>query len=303
MIKMYNEQTHAGNTPDFWEESWEAGKFEESLRFCPIDPLRPLFEKYSQTGSLMLEGGCGLGQYLAYYAAKGRRVVGIDFARQALKNLHKRQSYLDLCAGDVSCLPFADETFDLYYSGGVVEHFEGGAEKSLQEARRVLKKDGVLLISVPYHSPLRSVLSLFKKAEWRRIGKPEIDSNGVFAGKKFFQYAYRPNEFERMLAEAGLRVVEKKGFAVLWGLYEIPFLNPNGKSEFAKVQDKKAKNAKNADEEIEAVEIREIIKDQPNSLLKRLVVSEDATVPVAGLGVKFFRWFSGNMMMYVCVRD
>jgi SAM-dependent methyltransferase len=297
MIKMYQKQAHAGNTPDFWEENWEASHFEESLRFCPVDPLRPLFEKYSQAGSLMLEGGCGLGHYLAYYAAHGRRVVGLDFAQKALKNLSKRQNNLDLCAGDVSLLPFADETFDLYYSGGVVEHFEGGAEKSLREARRVLKKNGFLLISVPYYSPLRRILSPIKKSEWRKIAKPEIDDRETLAGKKFFQYAYRTGEFEKMLAEAGLRVVEKQGYAVLWGLYEIPLLNPNGKSEFAKVSKRKKSG------EIKAVNIEEIIKDRRTSLLSRLVVSEDETVPVLGLGVKFMRWFSANMMMYVCARD
>ncbi len=294
---MYQEQSHAGNTPDFWEENWEVGHFEETLRFCPVDPLRPLFEKYSREGSLMLEGGCGLGHYLAYYAAHGRRVVGLDFAQKALKNLSKRQNHLDLCAGDVSRLPFADETFDLYYSGGVVEHFEGGAEKSLQEARRVLKKDGFLLMSVPYYSPLRRILSPIKKAQWRKISKPEIDEKEALAGKKFFQYAYRTGEFEKMLAEANLRVVEKQGYAVVWGLYDIPLLNPGGQSEFSKVSDKKP------GEEIKAVDIEEIIKDRRTSMLSRLVVSEDETVPVLGLGVKFMRWFSANMMMYVCVRD
>jgi ubiquinone/menaquinone biosynthesis C-methylase UbiE len=294
MLKMYLKQAHAGSTPDYWEENWESSRFEESVKFCLIDPLRPLFEKYSREGSLMLEGGCGLGQYLAYYNLSGRRVVGLDFAQRALKNLHRRQSHLELCGGDVSELPFADETFDLYYSGGVVEHFEGGAEKSLREAQRVLKKDGVLLISVPYYSPLRRILSSFKKAEWRKIAQPEIDKGEVFKGKKFFQYVYRPNEFEKMLAEVDLRVIEKQGYSILWGLYEVPFLGKNVTSE---VSDKKT------NKRIEPVDARELVKNEPVSLLKRLVVSEDAAIPVLGLGVKFMRWFSANMMMYVCVRD
>lgn len=294
---MYLEQTHSGSTSEFWEENWEADRFEESVNFCRIDPLRPLFEKYSREGSLMLEGGCGLGQYLAYYALSGRRVIGVDFAQKALKNLHRRQNHLDLCAGDVSQLPFADETFDLYYSGGVVEHFEGGAEKSLREARRVLKTGGVLLISVPYHNPLRRILSPLKKTEWRRVKKAEIDEGEVFEGKKFFQYAYRTNEFEKMLGDANLRVVEKQGYAVIWGLYDIPFFGSNGKTEFPKVSNKKTNKG------IEPVDVGKIIKDEPVSLLKRLVVSEDSTVPVLGLGVRFIRWFAANMMMYVCVRD
>jgi ubiquinone/menaquinone biosynthesis C-methylase UbiE len=294
MLKMYHKQTHAGNTPDFWEENWEASQFEESLKFCAIDPLRPLFEKYSKEGSLMLEGGCGLGQYLAYYASKNRRVVGLDFAQQALKNLHKRQDYLNLCGGDVSNLPFADETFDLYYSGGVVEHFEDGAEKSLAEAARVLKKDGVLLISVPYYSPLRRVLSHFKKDQWQKVTKSETDVKTVYDDKKLFQYAYRPPEFQKMLADAGLKIVEKQGYAVIWGLYELPLLNPTDKSEFADISKPVKKK------EISAVDITPLVNDSPVSLLKRLVVSEDSSIPVLGLGVKFMRWSSANMMMYVC---
>lgn len=296
MIKMYLKQSHAGSTPDFWEENWEKSQFTEAVKFCRIDPIKPLFEKYSREGSLMLEGGCGMGQYLAYYEFKGRKVVGLDFAQKTLKNLRRRQKHLDLCAGDVSQLPFADEIFDLYYSGGVVEHFEGGAEKSLSEAHRVLKKDGILLMSVPYYSPLRRILSLVKKKEWRRIAKPEIDKYKVFEDKKFFQYAYRTDEFEKMLSEAGLRVIEKQAYSVIWGLYDIPFFSKNEKSH-STISDKKA------DGEITTVNIKDIIKDEPVSLFKRLFVSEDVNIPILGLGVKLTRWFSANLMMYVCVRD
>jgi hypothetical protein len=39
------------------------------------------------------------------------------------------------------------------------------------------------------------------------------------------------------------------------------------------------------------------------SLLKRLVIAEDASVPVAGGMVRALRWLCANMMMYVCVRE
>src|SRR5437867_7554908 len=138
MLKMYHNQAHAGSTPDFWEGNWETNPFEDSVRFCVNDPLRPLFEKYLKPDSLMLEGGCGTGNYVSYYTGRGHDVIGLDFAQRALKTLHERQPQLKLSGGDVSNLPFADETFDLYYSGGVVEHFEDGADRSLSEARRVL---------------------------------------------------------------------------------------------------------------------------------------------------------------------
>lgn len=297
MLKMLQKSSSSGSSPDFWEENWEASHFEQSVKFCSVDPLRPLFEKYSRPGSLMLEGGCGMGQYLAFYNAKKRRVVGLDFAQQALKTIRKRLGQLPLCGGDVSSLPFADETFDLYYSGGVVEHFEGGAESSLLEACRVLKKDGYLLISVPYFSPLRSILYPFKKDNWKKVEATIVEEDGLNSGKKFFQYAYKTSEFEKMLSVAGLRVIEKQGYAVLWGLYEIPFLNLHGASEFAEG------NANREKKEDVGINIEELLSDQPVSFLKRLVVCEDHTVPILGLGVRFMRWASANMMMYVCVKS
>jgi ubiquinone/menaquinone biosynthesis C-methylase UbiE len=297
MLKMYNKHDHAGNTPDFWEDNWAAGEFEKSVSFCAVDPLRPLFEKYLRPDSLMLEGGCGLGNYVTYYSARGFKVIGLDFAQRALKTLRARQPHLKLCGGDVSRLPFADKTFDLYYSGGVVEHFEDGAEESLKEARRVLKDDGVLLISVPYHSPLRSILSPLYRSTWLKVAASKVDPPKEHNGEVFFQYAYRPSEFNKMLSDAGLKVVDKQGYAVIWGLYEIPLLNRNGSSEFAPSRAKTSKDA------TDIIDMTEITKEKPASMAKRLIVNEDASVPIVGLGVKFMRWAAANMMMYVCKRN
>lgn len=296
MLKMYHAQAHSGSSPDFWEENWEASEFVQSVKFCTVDPLRPLFEKYLRSDSLMLEGGCGMGNYVSYYTARGFNVIGLDFAQKALKTLRARQPHVKLCGGDVSRLPFADKTFDLYYSGGVVEHFEGGAEESLIEARRVLKDDGVLLISVPYFSPLRKILLPFKEGNWRTVDRANIDKESELYGKNFFQYAYRRKEFLTILNQAGLNVIETQGYAILWGLYDIPFLNPNHKSEFAAV------SAPASKQELVEMDLMPLIKEEKASTLKRLVVSEDASVPVLGLGVNFFRWAVSNMMMFVCQR-
>lgn len=293
MLKMYHEQAHSGSSPDFWDDTWESSTFEESVRFSVVDPLRPLFEEYLKPDSLMLEGGCGMGNYVSYYAARGYRVIGLDFAQRALNTLHIRQPNLELSGGDVSQMPFADETFDLYYSGGVVEHFEGGAERSLQEAARVLKKDGTLLISVPYYSPIRRIMTPFRKHKWRVVADAVRDDNSM-GDKQFFQYAYTRSEFSKMLDDAGLRLMKTQGYAVLWGLYELPFRDPEGGGEFARIPVTK--------KDVAEVNLAPLVKEQSVSLTKRLVVSEDSSVPVLGLGVVFMRWVAANMMMYVCER-
>jgi ubiquinone/menaquinone biosynthesis C-methylase UbiE len=290
MLKMFSKSAHSGSSVELWEENWEASEFNRSLEFCTVDPLRPLFEKYAKKGAMMLEGGCGMGQFVTFYTLKNVTVVGLDFAQRALNRLNNQVPNLPLCAGDVSNLPFVDKSFDLYYSGGVVEHFEDGAEESLKEACRVLKDDGVLMLSVPYFSPLRRLLMPLKKGIWKRVDKSETEQN--YNGLNFFQYAYKTPEFEKLLENAGLRVIKKQGYAVLWGLYELPIFKEY--SEVAAPTNSKSN---------EKVIFPDVNKSVNSSLIKRLVVSEDDSVPVLGLGVKFMRWLSANMMMYVCVRN
>jgi SAM-dependent methyltransferase len=302
MLKMYHGHPEAGASPAFWEDLWSDGAFEECVRYCAVDPLRPLFQRYSHRGDWMLEGGCGQGQYVSYYSALGLRVVGLDFARDSLRRLRDRQA-LKVCAGDVGRLPFRSESFDLYYSGGVVEHFEGGADRALLEARRVLRPAGVLLISVPYYSPLRRVLRFVRRREWKRVTAPKAGDDEIPDGLRFFQYCYAPAEFSRMLAAAGLRVTARQGYSILWGLYDISWLHHIGST-----WSRPLTNAYGANEHrtlgAEQLPSEDFPKaDTWKAVFKRLVVSEDDTVPVGGLFVRLGRWACANMMMYVCVRE
>src|SRR6185295_15073054 len=103
------------------------------------DPLRPLFVKYCSGGALVLEGGCGMGNYLVCLRDLGARPIGLDFGVDMLKQVRLRDPRTPLTAGDIWKLPFRDASLDAYYSGGVMEHFESGPTPGLKEAYRVLR--------------------------------------------------------------------------------------------------------------------------------------------------------------------
>jgi SAM-dependent methyltransferase len=298
MLKMYHQRAHTGSSPEHWEENWDNNNFELALRYCENDPLRPLFERYARPGSVMLEGGCGQGNYVAYYADRGVRVVGLDFAQSTLSRLRARYDDLMLCAGNVAALPFSDDAFDIYYSGGVVEHFEDGAETALREARRVVRPDGVLLISVPYFSPLRRTLSLVR-SDWKRVTSSRKDVSNYGSSGIFFQYAYTVPEFSSILDRCGLRVIELQPYSILWGLYDLPLLEKAGN----RVRPSKVPAADNNIESGRTMTNNaEADQSRITNLARSMILREEVDTPVAGLAVRFLRWASANMMMYVCER-
>ena len=294
---MYHRHAEPGSSAAYWEEFGSGSTLADHLRFCEVDPLRPLFARFLRPGSIMLEGGCGRGQYVAYYSGGGVKVVGLDFARAWLAAAHAEMPSLMFCVGDVSSLPFPDDTFDVYYSGGVVEHFEEGAGPALDEARRVLKRDGVLLLSVPYFSPLRRALSFVGRAEWRHVARASIDE-GPNGHLRFHQYAYTIPEFTRLLSSAGFRVIDTQGYAVVWGLYDLePIRRAATRFERRRARSEPRAAGTKAGPR---VALHGAQTSRNGSLLKRLVVAEDATVPVAGWFVRMARSLCANMMMYVC---
>jgi SAM-dependent methyltransferase len=307
VLKMYQRGSTTGDSAAFWELNWSEDRLEEAVRFCSVDPLKPLFEQHAPPGSRMLEGGCGQGQYVIYCAAQRINVVGLDFARDTLARLQRRRPDLLLCAGNVADLPFRSTVFDVYYSGGVVEHFEGGALPALREAWRVLRPGGVLLVSVPYYSPLRRALAPFRGRLWKRVAQEGPD--GVSQGdRRFWQYAYSQAEFTRLLSSVGFCVILRQGYSILWGLYDLPLIA--GIVDF--LQRRRGNRGEGLVRTVSGEASEEAPRQPPQpagpsapaqlSLLKRLAVAEDATVPLAGPFVRGLRATCANMMMYVCER-
>lgn len=109
------------------------------------------FERWARTD--VLEAGCGIGTDGARFAAAGARYTGLDFSPTALR-LARRRFDLDelsgrFVAGSVTSLPFADGTFDLVFSHGVIHHVHD-SRAAAHEFHRVLKPGGTLLVMV-YH--------------------------------------------------------------------------------------------------------------------------------------------------------
>src|SRR6266540_3316910 len=145
-------------TPDFWADSWRDEKLIASIKAGAHERfVSPITQKYITPGKdvRILEGGCGKGHFVYSLILRGYKAEGIDFAKQTIQEIHKVMPELPVRFDDVRKLSFPDNSFDGYWSLGVIEHFYAGYDDILDEMVRVIKPEGYLFVTFPHLSVLR----------------------------------------------------------------------------------------------------------------------------------------------------
>ena len=111
---------------------------------------RYAFAARCAAGASVLDIGCGAGYGTFELAQSGRSAVGIDISLEAVaySRAHYGQPNLSFVAASAAAVPFADSSFELVTGFEVIEHLADW-RGLLGEARRVLRPEGVFLVSTP----------------------------------------------------------------------------------------------------------------------------------------------------------
>lgn len=106
----------------------------------------------------VLDLGCGAGRFVALLSEQGFQAEGMDISTAVVE--HARKSFPHLLfqehAADVAKWPYSDGSFDAIVSLDVFEHLLDVRTAAI-EARRVLRRGGRLVLSVPYHGLLKNM--------------------------------------------------------------------------------------------------------------------------------------------------
>lgn len=147
------------NLPQTAEQFWDASAF----RYKYHTHLPLLFDKVAATnpGAKLLEIGCGMGDDTAQWAKRGMAVTSIDLTEPAVACTRERLRICGLEAkvqtGNAEALDFADNSFDIVYSFGVLHH-SPDTPKTIDEVWRVLKPGGTALIMLYNRNSLNYVV-------------------------------------------------------------------------------------------------------------------------------------------------
>lgn len=102
-------------------------------------------------GLRILDAGCGRGETVLACARAGADVAGIDYSEAAVEltreMLAEVQPEAEIVVGDVTNLPWPDDSFDRVQFSDVIEHLDPPQTvPALRELRRVLRPGGYLLV-------------------------------------------------------------------------------------------------------------------------------------------------------------
>jgi SAM-dependent methyltransferase len=115
--------------------------------------MRETMEFDNFAGKRLLEVGCGMGTDLLQFARGGAQVTGVDLTPRSVEiskhHLAVYDAQGDFSLSDAERLPFASESFDVFYSNGVLHHTPDTAA-TIREAHRVLKPGGIAKVML-YH--------------------------------------------------------------------------------------------------------------------------------------------------------
>lgn len=134
-------------TREFFDEV-ERHRYQE---YAPWMPEVMGFDKFA--GARLLEVGCGMGTDLLQFARGGATCTGVDLTPKSLDISRGRfalyAEHADFALSDAERLPFAEESFDVYYSHGVLHHTPE-TQAAVREAYRVLRRGGSAKVML-YH--------------------------------------------------------------------------------------------------------------------------------------------------------
>jgi ubiquinone/menaquinone biosynthesis C-methylase UbiE len=146
------------STKNNWETFWKKKENFHEYYSNTDRVLRNLTALMDLKGKKVLEIGAGTGRDSLNLVKYGAEVYQLDYAENALRLMKDVADEsglpVHLIGGNAFRLPFRDQSFDVVFHQGLLEHFrEPTATNLLKENARIVKSGGLLLVDVPqrYH--------------------------------------------------------------------------------------------------------------------------------------------------------
>lgn len=189
-----------------WYAELEKDKYANAFTYgrAKLDRMVDDLFRSLPKGGAILDVGCGTGEHLKRAQGHGLVATGVEPAQAMRESALRNLPGTKIVPGVATELPFEDNSFDAVLMIEVLRYLHRSDIKvALQEARRVLRPGGVLLVTLVNRWALDGFYLLQRVRQWRKGS--EYDEVNPFC--EFFS----PRQAERELSEAGFAEVRTEG--------------------------------------------------------------------------------------------
>jgi len=194
-------ELHQNVPPDWYERGIRENIFQRLWHYRRFRNVGKLIEP---TGGKILDIGSADGTFtkIILERSKADLVIGIDALSPSVSYAKKRfarNKKLKFSVANAEDLPFKRGEFDAVFALEILEHLFT-SQKVLAEAKRVLKKNGYLVILIPTENLLFRTIWFF----WLKTrGK-------IWQGAHVQKFDHK--KLEKLVKKSGFRIVAKKVF-------------------------------------------------------------------------------------------
>lgn len=132
--------------------------------------------RHIPTNATILDIGCGGGYLSQQIKRKGNTLYGLDYAKEAVERAAKRIDHAVVCNMEKENIPWKEE-FDVIVFADILEHLQH-PQAAIKKARKQLKKEGIIIISLPnvanWSIRLQLLFGNFKRTETGILDRTHI---------------------------------------------------------------------------------------------------------------------------------
>jgi len=161
--------------------------------------LKQLIDALHRENSKIIEVGCYTGITSLIIDDRFEKTLldlnkpALNLSEELFLHLNKKGTFV---AGDMFRMPFPDNSFDIVFNSGVLEHFNYEERvAAIKEYGRILKQDGAMIVAFPNHYSLPY-----------RIGYRYLN----FAKQWPYPQEFKLYDIQSELNEAGLQMIERR---------------------------------------------------------------------------------------------
>jgi len=178
--------------------NWLAASYAQNWSNHIDQTLTEPFLKLLPPQAIVLDVGCGPGQYTKYFARWNCKIVGIDLSANMLAQAKPIFQNGLFSRMDMWNMGFPTGLFDALWVCASFPHVpENEAVRVLTEFKRIIKNEGILFLGIILRDASVRVESIQEMGEYNREGR-------------FFQCYRELTQFEPYLADAGFKIIETR---------------------------------------------------------------------------------------------